>query len=101
MTNKRENIVTDNTLKKHFQEILADENFINEVSNWLDEWGDKRLLILRRLIFEIDLSETEKMKETLCEYGSCLTETNYGGRSLFSRIAALIGQLEENQYIEA
>lgn len=86
-----------NTLQKHFQTMISDENFFDEISNWFYVWGDKRLLILRRLLFEIDMSETEQLKEALYEYGSCLTEKNYGGRSLFSMIAALISQIESDR----
>ena len=88
------NSISENTLQKHFRAIVADESFLNEISNWLDVWGDKRLLILRHLVYEIDLSETEQLKEALYEYGSCLTEKNYCGRKLFSMMATLIGQIE-------
>ena len=70
---------SNNTLQKHFQTMVTNESFMNEISNWLDIWGDKRLLILRHLVYEIDLSETEQMKEALYEYGSSLTEKKYCG----------------------
>ena len=90
----RQEGISENTLQKHFRAIVADESFLNEISNWLDVWGDKRLLILRHLVYEIDLSETEQLKEALYEYGSCLTEKNYCGRKLFSMMATLIRQIE-------
>ena len=84
----------DNTLKRHFQMMVEREDFLEQIGNWLELYGDKRLLLLRHLVFEIDMSETEQLKETLYEYGSYLTEKNYCGRKLFSMIAVLIGQLE-------
>ena len=84
----------DNTLKRHFQMMDEREDFLEQIGNWLELYGDKRLLLLRHLVFEIDMSETEQLKETLYEYGSYLTEKNYCGRKLFSMIAVLIGQLE-------
>lgn len=84
----------DNTLKRHFQMMVEREDFLEQIGNWLELYGDKRLLLLRHLVFEIDMSETEQLKETLYEYGSYLTEKNYCGRKLFSMMAVLIGQLE-------
>ena len=77
---------SNNTLQKHFQTMVTNEGFMNEISNWLDIWGDKRLLILRHLVYE---------------YGSCLTEKNYCGRKLFSMMAVLIGQIESGELMEA
>ena len=73
----------DNTLKRHFQMMVEREDFLEQIGNWLELYGDKRLLLLRHLVFEIDMSETEQLKETLYEYGSYLTEKNYCGRKLF------------------
>lgn len=84
----------NNTMRKHFQTMVESEDFLEQISNWLELLGDKRLLILRHLIYEIDLSETEQLKETLYEYGSYLTEKNYCGRKLFSMMAIMIGQME-------
>lgn len=86
--------VSNNTLQKYFQTMVESEDFMEEISNWLSLLGDKRLLVLRHLIYEIDLSETEQLKETLYEYGSYLTEKNYFGRRIFSMIALLIRQME-------
>ena len=93
--------ISNNTLQKHFQRMVTNESFLDEISNWLDVWGDKRLLILRHLVYEIDLSETEQLKEALYEYGSCLTEKNYCGRKLFAMMAVLIGQIESGELMEA
>lgn len=89
-----ERVKVENTLRNHFQTMVESENFLDEIWKWLDVWGDKRLLILRHLIYEIDMSETEQLKEALYEYGSYLTEKNYCGRKLFSMMAILIGQIE-------
>lgn len=83
-----------NTMRKHFQTIVESEDFLEQISNWLELLGDERLLLLRHLVYEIDLSETEQLKETLYEYGSYLTEKNYCGRKLFSMMAIMIGQME-------
>ena len=58
----------DNTLKRHFQMMVEREDFLEQIGNWLELHGDKRLLLLRHLVFEIDMSETEQLKETLYEY---------------------------------
>lgn len=84
----------DNTLKTHFQMMVEREDFLEQIGNWLELLGDERLLLLRHLVYEIDLSETEQLKETLYQYGSYLTEKNYCGRKLFSMMAILIGQIE-------
>ena len=93
--------ISNNTLQKHFQRMVTNESFLDEISNWLDVWGDKRLLILRHLVYEIDLSETEQLKEALYEYGRCPTEKNYCGRKLFSIMAVLIAQIESGELMEA
>jgi len=91
---------SDNTLKRHFQRMVEREDFLEQIGNWLEMHGDERLLLLRHLVFEIDMSETEQLKETLYEYGSYLTEKNYCGRKLFSMMAVLIGQLEAGNSME-
>lgn len=91
--------VYNHILDNHFQAMLESEEFLNEISNWLSLLGDKRLLVLRHLIYEIDLSETEQLKEALYEYGSYLTEKNYFGRRLFTLIATLIRQIESGNCI--
>ncbi len=84
----------DNTLKRHFQMMVEREDFLEQIGNWLELYGDKRLLVVRDLVFVIVMSESEQLLVTLYEYGSYLTEKNYCGRKLFSMIAVLIGQLE-------
>lgn len=70
---------------------------MDQMREWLLTLEDERMILLRHFIFEIDLSETEQLKEVLYQYGSHLTEKNYVGRKFFEQMAELLRQLELNR----
>lgn len=72
---------------------------MEQMREWLLSLEDERMILLRRFIFEIDLSETDELKEVLYQYGSHLTEKNYAGRKFFEQMAELLRQMELNRQI--
>ena len=53
--------------------------------------------LLRQFIFEVELSETEELKNVLYQYGSYLTEKNYLERKFFEYMAELVRKMEQNR----
>lgn len=82
---------------RYIQAIICRDDFMEMLEEWLSTLDDERMGLLHSFIFEVDLSDTEKLKETLYEYGGCLTERNYFGRKFFERMAQLIWQIEWNR----
>ncbi|MDD6292169.1 MAG: hypothetical protein PUA77_10365 [Lachnospiraceae bacterium] len=55
------------------------------------------MILLRQFIFEVELSETEQLKEILYKYGSYLTEKNFFGRKFFEQMTELLRHMELNR----
>ena len=90
-------IYTKNTMGRHVQSILQRENFLEQIGEWLLEHEDRRMQLLREFIFEVELSETEQLKDVLYQYGSHLTEKNYLERKFFEHMTGLVRQMEQNR----
>jgi hypothetical protein len=88
-----------NTMGRYIQAIISRDDFLEQVGDWLGTLDDERMVMLRKFIFEVDLSETEELTETLYQYGSFLTEKNYIGRKFFSQMSMLLRQMERNRRI--
>jgi hypothetical protein len=86
---------------RYIQAIISRDDFLEQVGEWLGSLDDERMLLLKQFIFDVDLSETEKLTETLYQYGSCLTEKNLFGRKFFSQMCTLLRQMERNRQIAA
>ena len=71
------------------------------MGEWLLTLEDERMRLARKFIFEVDLSDTETLNDTLYEYGSHLSEKNYLGRKFFEQMAELLRQMEQNRRIAA
>lgn len=82
---------------RYIQAVICSEDFLARLEEWLDTLDDERMRLLRSFIYEVDLSDTEKLKDTLYEYGGCLTEKNYFGRKFFEQMALLVWQIELNR----
>lgn len=89
-------IYTENTMGRYVQYIISREDFLERFREWLLTLEDERMQLLRRFIFEVDLAETEELKEVLYQYGSHLSEKNYLERKFFEHMAGVIRQLEQN-----
>lgn len=72
---------------------------MEQFEDWLATSEDERMILLRQFIFEVDLSETEKLTEVLYQYGSCLTEKNFFGRKFFLEMTTFLRQMERNRLI--
>jgi hypothetical protein len=86
---------------RYIQAIISRDDFLEQVAEWLGSLDDERMLLLKQFIFEVDLSDTEKLNETLYQYGSCLTEKNLVGRKFFAQMSTLLRQMERNRTIAA
>jgi hypothetical protein len=84
---------------RYIQAVISRDDFLEQIGGWLEDMDDERMLLLRKFIFEVDLSETEKLTETLYQYGSHLTEKNHFGRLFFSQMCMLLRQMERNRLI--
>lgn len=94
-------IYSKNTMGRYIQAMICREDFLYMVEEWLTTLDDERMGLLHSFIFEVDLSDTEGLKETLYEYGGCLTEKNYFGRKFFEQMAQLVWQIERNRHFAA
>ncbi len=74
--------------------IIRRDDFLDQVERWMETLDDERMQLLRQFIFEVDLSETNGLKDTLYNYGGHLTEKNYCGRKFFEQMALLVRQFE-------
>lgn len=92
-----EQIMKQNTMKRHIQFMMQRDNFLEQVWEWLLAQDNERMRLLRQFIFEVELSETEELKEVLYEYGSHLTEKNYLERKFFECMAELVRRMERNR----
>lgn len=90
-------IYSKNTMGRYIQAIICRDDFLITVEEWLKTLDDERMELLRSFIFEVDLSDTDGLKDTLYEYGGCLTEKNYFGRKFFEQMAQLVWQIELNR----
>lgn len=82
---------------RYIQAIIRRDDFMELLEEWLVTLDDERMGLLHSFIFEVDLSDTEGLKDTLYEYGGRLTERNYFGRKFFERMAQLVWQIELNR----
>lgn len=94
-------IYSENTMGRYIQAIIRKDDFMTLMGEWLETLDDERMRLLHRFIFEVDLADTEGLKEALYEYGGCLTEKNYFGRKFFAMMAMIVWQLEVNRQIAA
>lgn len=92
-------IYEKNTMGRYVQAFINRDDFLEEVGDWLGTLEDERMRLLRQFIFEVDLSETENLKNVLYEYGSHLTEKNFFGRKFFEEMTGLLRQMERNRRI--
>lgn len=90
-------IYEKNTMGRYIQMVICSEDFLERMESWLETVDDDHMQLLRQFIFEVDLSETEKLKEVLYAYGSGLTEKNFFGRKFFEQMATLLRQMEKNR----
>lgn len=90
-------IYSENTMGRYIQAIICRDDFLAQLEEWLVTLDDERMRLLHSFIYEVDLSETEKLKDALFEYGSCLTEKNYLGRKFFEQMVQLMRQIELNR----
>lgn len=90
-------IYSKNTIGRYLQAVIRSDDFLDQIDEWLEPLKDDRMQLLRSFIFEVDLSETQELKNTLYRYGGCLTESNYFGRKFFEQMSLLIRQLEMNR----
>ena len=79
------------------QFIICQDDFLEQLKQWLLTLDDERMILLRQFIFEVELSETEQLKEILYKYGSYLTEKNFFGRKFFEQMPALLRHMELNR----
>jgi hypothetical protein len=84
---------------RYIQAVISRDDFLEQLGEWLGTLDDERMTPLRQFIFEIDLSETEKLTETLYQYGSYLTEKNFFGRKFFAQMSVLLRQMEKNRQL--
>lgn len=86
-------------MAQYVQAIINRDDFLDRVGDWLGTLDDEHMQALRRFIFEIDLSDTEMLSDTLYEYGSHLTEKNYFGRKFFEQMVLLLKDMDDNFHI--
>ncbi|MDD6481673.1 MAG: hypothetical protein PUF65_05340 [Lachnospiraceae bacterium] len=90
-------IKKEDTLLQYMQETINEGDFIRLIGEWLETMEDERMILLRELIFEVELSEIEVYKDKLYRYGSCLTKKNYLERKIFEQLVLLTWQMEQHQ----
>jgi hypothetical protein len=84
---------------RYIQAAISRDDFLEQIGEWLATLDDERMILLRQFIFEVDLADTEKLTETLYQYGSCLSEKNFIGRKFFSHMCTLLRQMEKNRQL--
>jgi hypothetical protein len=84
---------------RYIQAIISRDDFLEQIGEWLETLDDERMLLLKQFIFDVDLSDTEKLTDTLYKYGSFLTEKNHFGRKFFVQMSSLLRQMERNRRI--
>ena len=84
---EKKKIYTENKIGRYVQFLIEREDFLE----------DERMQLLRQFIFEVELSETEELKNVLYQYGSYLTEKNYLERKFFEYMAELVRKMEQNR----
>lgn len=82
---------------RYIQAMIRRDDFMDLMEEWLRTLDDERMRLLHSFIFEVDLSDTQGLKDALYEYGGCLTEKNYFGRKFFSLMAQMVWQIELNR----
>ncbi len=82
---------------RHVQCMINQDDFIEDLRSWLFTLEDERILLARKFLFEVDLSDTEQLRDTLYAYGSHLSEKNYIGRKFFVQMADILRQMELNR----
>ena len=97
MDKEERKIYSKNTMGRYIQAIIQRDDFLDRIGDWLETLDDDRMRLLRKFIFEIDLSETELLKDTLYAYGGHLTAKNYFGRKFFEQMALMVRQIELNR----
>ena len=91
---EKKKIYTENKIGRYVQFLIEREEL---VASWLLSIEDERMQLLRQFIFEVELSETEELKNVLYQYGSYLTEKNYLERKFFEYMAELVRKMEQNR----
>ena len=85
---EKKKIYTENKIGRYVQILIEREDFLELVARWL---------LSIAVIFEVELSETEELKNVLYQYGSYLTEKNYLERKFFEYMAELVRKMEQNR----
>ncbi len=66
---EKKKIYTENKIGRYVQFLIEREDFLERVASWLLSIEDERMQLLRQFIFEVELSETEELKNVLYQYG--------------------------------
>ncbi len=62
---EKKKIYTENKIGRYVQFLIEREDFLELVASWLLSIEDERMQLLRQFIFEVELSETEELKNVL------------------------------------
>ena len=69
---EKKKIYTENKIGRYVQFLIEREDFLELVASWLLSIEDERMQLLRQFIFEVELSETEELKNV-----SLIEKTSY------------------------
>ena len=64
-TKENEKIYNENTMGRHIQSMICQDDFMEDLRTWLFTIEDERILLARKFLFEVDLSDTEQLRDTL------------------------------------
>ena len=89
--------IKKNTMSRYLREMVMQDDFPEQLERWLGSFEDERMYLLKKILFDIEMTDLEQFKEAVFAYGGHLSERNYVGRKLFEQMVQIIWQMEHNR----
>ncbi len=77
-------------IAKYLYKILFDESLEYKKEEFFKECKESQLVLLWRILFETELTDSDLLKDRIYEFGSKVKEQDYLGREVFVCLVALL-----------
>ena len=78
------------SVSKYLYHILTDDRMEETYEKFLAECPKLKIVLLWRILFDTEISDTEVLRDRIYEFGSLVKDDDYWGREIFLCLVALL-----------
>ena len=78
------------SVSKYLYHLFTDEKLEYRRESFLEDCPKSKIVLLWRILFDTEISETELLKERIYEFGSLVKDDDYWGRDIFLCLVAFL-----------